>query len=145
MTFQEFDAGINRLKDCFGDRSYSDERCKVFWREFKDFNGRWWLQTVDYLIAHHRYPPLLAEFGEEMGKERERLRQLDKEEERQDAHDFFEGTYQNDDKRMLCQGIRDILLGKRTSEENAKFINLLQKTAEQTEKKTVTSAVTRGE
>jgi hypothetical protein len=128
MNIQEFDLQVNRLKDCFGDRSYSDERVKVIWKEVKDLNGKWFSRVVDRFIGEERQAPLMPQFREEIAIERERLWKIEKEVHAKDAKEFFRSVYHPDDERMICQKIVERITGKMSNDDFTQFIKLLEET-----------------
>jgi hypothetical protein len=130
MTHQEFDHHMNRLKDCFGDRSYSDERTKRIWREVRDFDSNWFEKIVDRFIGQERQPPILPQFQEETSIERERLWKIEKEQHARDAKEFFQGMYQPDDVRTICQFIVKRITGGVSDEDYANFVKHLKETAD---------------
>lgn len=130
MTSHEFNTQINRLKDCFTDRSYSDERMKVIWREVQDLDGKWFAKVVDRFIGECRQAPLMTEFREEIAKERERLWELQKKHNAKDAKDFMSGIYQPDDIKTICQYIVKRVSGGVSDQDFSSFIKHLDTAAE---------------
>jgi len=63
-----------RLKNCFGDRVYSEERSKLIWREVMNQEAKWMTATVDHFISSRQInlPPLPNDFAQAMRDERER-------------------------------------------------------------------------
>jgi hypothetical protein len=127
MNQQEFQNQINRLEKQFG--KYGTERCTLLWREVKDLNGPWFERVMDQLISSCRQAPLLPEFREEISRERERLWRMEKEERKKDAHDFFEGSYQPDDIKTICQVIKDRINRKISDQDYQSFVSQLENAA----------------
>jgi hypothetical protein len=129
MRPDEFQSQMGRLVAQFGKSQYSDERTKLIWREIKDFSLNWWERTVDHLLLTCRQAPLHAEFGELIGRERERLWKTEKKEHGQDAKDFFQSSYQPEDKKALCQTIIKRLQGNVSEEDYSSFQKMLNNVA----------------
>lgn len=126
MRPDEFQSQMNRLITQFGKTQYSDERTKLIWREVKDFSSPWWERTVDHLLLTSRQAPLQAEFGELIGRERERVWRQEKVQNEKDAKDFFAGTYQPDDVQTICQMITKRLAGGVSDADYANFVKHLE-------------------
>ena len=73
MTQQEFQSQVERLKSVYGDRAYPDERVKLLWSAAGSLPGDWFRRTVDSLIGGMRQAPVLSDFQEAIGAERERV------------------------------------------------------------------------
>lgn len=129
MQSQEFNRELNRLKDCFGDKNYSDERVKILWSEVKDLTGDWFIRVINFFIGNQRQPPLIGEFREEIAKERDRQWKIKKTEHSQDAKDFWNGTYQPDEVKWICETIRNRMRKNILDENWEKFIEHLNYTA----------------
>lgn len=132
MEMREFDSGMNRLCDVFGDKAYPDERKKIIWREVKDLSGKWFNQTIDKLIGDSRYAPLMTEFREEISRERERLWQLEKRQHAEDAKNFFDCKFDNTEKSTICKTIIARMQGKVSDADYAKFVEVLESASKPT-------------
>lgn len=129
MTSGEFHQHLGRLSEQYGKAAYSQARAELIWREVKDFSPFWWEKTVDHLLITCRQAPLHAEFGELIGRERERLWRIEKDKNAKDAKDFFSGTYQPDDVKTICQMIKMRLQQKVGDEEYSSFVQHLDHAA----------------
>lgn len=105
MRPEEFQGQMDRLIEQFGKKNYADVRVKLIWREVKDLGAYWWEQLVDRFLLTCRQPPLYDELYEEISRERERIYRDEKEKHAKDAKDFYEGTYQPEEVRLICQTI----------------------------------------
>jgi hypothetical protein len=121
----EFDQQVNRLKDCFGDRNYSDERMKVIWKEVGTLSSYWLSSVIDQFIGECRQAPLMPEFREQIAKERERLHRIEKDVHAEEAKEFFDGIYMPEDKKTICQYIRKRLRGEVSDADFEVFIKHL--------------------
>lgn len=130
MTYLEFNAGMLRLKNTYEAKYYPPERVKVLWHEIQGFSSQWFMHVVDEFIGSMRQAPLLNEFREAMSKEREKVAYKDKMQHSQDAHDFFNATYQDDDIAEICTNIRKIIRGVSSPKETEQYIQLLQHAAD---------------
>lgn len=72
MNHQEFSIQMDRLKDVYTDRPYSNERVKLIWREVSRLSGEAFSRIVDNLISSQRQPPMLTEIRDQIALERER-------------------------------------------------------------------------
>lgn len=123
MREQDFQQQMGRIESQFG--KYGVERASLLWREVKDFSPKWFEQVVDRLLGECRQTPLPAEFREDISRERERIWKLEKNKNEKDAKDFFEGTYQPDDKKTICQMITSRLKGNVSDGDYGNFIKML--------------------
>jgi ABC-type Fe3+ transport system substrate-binding protein len=74
VTQGEFDTQIIRLKDCFGERAYSNERVKLIWREVYQRTQKWMANSVDFFVSSRNtnQAPLPKDFADLAAAERER-------------------------------------------------------------------------
>lgn len=123
MREADFQLQMGRLERQFG--KFGTERATLLWREVKEFSELWLAKVIDGLIGDCRQTPLVSDFREEIARERERLYRIEKAQHAREAKDFFEGKYQPEDKRMICQGIRKRLLGQMSDQEFSSFMSML--------------------
>lgn len=131
MNPQHFQAQTNRLSDQFGHTAYGTDRRKILWKEVQDFSDAWFTKVVDKFIGEFRQAPLMAEFREEISRERERTHFSEKREHAQDAKDFFRCSYDAEGSRHICQYIIKRMRGdvKITDEHWDGFIRSLESIA----------------
>lgn len=134
MRIEHYQAQMNRLAENFGAQHYKRERAELIWQEVRNLSDDWMKWTVDQFIGRLRQAPLLDEFCSAAATEKEKTRQKEKTQERQDAEDFWAGTYQPDDVKMICGMITKRLRGEVSDEDYAQFVKHLEYTAEQNEK-----------
>lgn len=73
----EFDLEINRLRNCYGERSYPDERVVLLWKEVCGLDGSWFNNLISKFILHQRVAPLMGEFIDDIRREQNRQKSLD--------------------------------------------------------------------
>lgn len=127
MDLFQFEKGVNRLRDVYGDRFYPDERVKVLWQEVKDLPDSWFDSVVTRFIAEHDRAPMIPQFREEISKYRERVHYAQKREHKEDALEFW-SSFEGEDLHTICENIRKIAEGKATEQDKAKFQELLNST-----------------
>lgn len=110
MNHMEFTAGMDRLRNVFGDRAYSDERVKLIFRMVQHESSEFWVKAVDQLILSCRQPPLSTEIGELLSLERERKYFSEKQQHKQEADNWPEFIPQ-EEKKMLFEAIRKRISG----------------------------------
>jgi hypothetical protein len=126
----QFQSQMNRLVEQFGKQAYGTERCKLIWQVVQDLELAWFTGIVDQFIGECRLPPLMPEFRDAIAKERERLWKIQKQQNEKDAQAFFEGTYDAEDTRTICQTIVKRLTKGVPDEDYANFIKLLNQAAQ---------------
>lgn len=91
MKMPEFQAQVQRLKNCFGERVYPSEREKVLWREVASQDDKWFERTCDHFIASRKLndPPMPVDFAQALREERERTYENDKAKRAHDADQFW--------------------------------------------------------
>ena len=57
MTHEEFTKQILRLKNQYGEKAYSEERCRVLWKEFGMADAHGFSQWVDWCLMNKRGAP----------------------------------------------------------------------------------------
>jgi len=105
MNHGEFSMQMSRLVANFGDRNYSDERIKLFWREAEPLDITMWKRIVEKFIAECRYAPLLPELREAISVEREYQHEVNKRKYRQEAEEFMWGKLADDEISFAVSGI----------------------------------------
>lgn len=123
MTEQQFAFQMNRLAKAFPN-AYSDERIRLVWREIGSLEGSWLEKTVDRFIGEFRHAPLMPEFREAAAIERERVREIQKREEKQGAEAFMSALSESET-RGICEQIRRRLQGYTSDAEFNQFQNVL--------------------
>lgn len=125
MTPAEFTAGIDRLKNVYGEKAYANERVKVIFRAVQDMSGAWWARAVEQLIGTHRNPPMMPEIGELLSLERERNWSTEKRQHSQDAHGWGREYYGPEEKRVIFDTIQKRIAGQVPDESWDAFLKML--------------------
>lgn len=129
MTSAEFQTQMQRMANTYGKNAYPTERAQLIWREVQSLDARWFQYVCDLLISNNRQAPLVADFGQEASRERERLWRIEKQQNTQTAQAFMSGQlFNDDDQKMFCQQIRRRLTKQLGDDEWGQFIDLMQKT-----------------
>jgi hypothetical protein len=129
MEFNFFRDQINRLAETYGATHYKDERIKIIWKELEEFSNQWLTKTIDYFIGNLRQPPLMAEFRDEISKERERLYQIKKKEQSKEAKEFM-SAYSGEDIQTICGQIVKRLIGGMNDQDFKCFTEMLKQPGE---------------
>jgi hypothetical protein len=79
MNYQEFNHQLDRLRDVYGDKSYSDQRTKLLWARINDLSAAWFACLVDGFIETSRQSPMISDFKDAVSNERNRLYKKKKE------------------------------------------------------------------
>lgn len=108
MNRQFFQTQVNRLVSTYGETHYKIERIEIIWREVKDLSDSWFSKTIDKLIGESRFAPLMPEFREEISRERDRGWATEKVHHDNQSQDFFQDTIPSEEKKIICQMIRQI-------------------------------------
>lgn len=72
MNREHFQSQIGRLVNRFPGKTYGEEFITLLWRDVKGMSDHWLTQTVDEFIGSCRQPPLIPEFREQVGIQREK-------------------------------------------------------------------------
>jgi hypothetical protein len=126
VTQQEFQVQLERLKNEYGQKVYSTERCALIWREVRDFSGEWLRRTIDEFIGESLQPPLLPKFREMLSKERERLECIRKAENRAVAKDFFNSNLQTEEISTITDFIVKRMSGGVSDQDYNTFVKHLE-------------------
>ena len=70
MSKEQFDIQIRRLIDCYGDKTFNDQRLMQFFTAVKDLPYLRFVRIVDHIIRNQRYAPLPKDFYEAARGER---------------------------------------------------------------------------
>lgn len=128
MTEPEFQTHMNRLVVQFGKGAYSQERVTLFWRELQSLSGEWWGRTVDSFLGECRQAPLMPEVREAASRERERIRQIQKQQESREAERFM-SSYGPEDVSMIAGTIKARIHGEVNEETWKDFRSGLESVA----------------
>jgi hypothetical protein len=126
MTQQEFQVQLERLKNEYGHKVYSTERCGLIWREVRDFSVEWLKRTVDEFIGESLQPPLMPKFREMLSKERERIEYNRKRENRLAAKDLFNSKLQTEEISTITGFILKRMNGGVSDQDYTSFVKHLE-------------------
>ena len=68
MELKQFEKQINRLKDVYGEKNYSPERIKLFFKAFRDADIWDFALALDLLIMNKRTAPMQEDVAEKLAK-----------------------------------------------------------------------------
>ena len=126
MTTIHFQSEIERLVKVFGDKAYPKERTKLIWDQVKYLSDEWMTNTVNYFIGYLRTPPLMAEFGEQVSRQREKDYSFTKSIHSREAKDFMQEKFLGpDDVKFAAGSIIRRLKGGMSDEDYKKFIRII--------------------
>jgi hypothetical protein len=131
MTLAEFEKQVNRLRDNYGDRYFSDEKLRIFFNEVKTFSSSWFEQAVTKVIATKNMAPTISDFWEEIAKERERVYAIQKSQNSRDAKEGWNnfqqgyGNISNESKAHMCKAIVELTRPSTTPERRAAIFKLI--------------------
>ncbi len=64
-----FDSNIEKLKEVFGDRYFTDSRKQLIWESVKDLSDDWFRNKTDFILSTFKNPPLPFDFREMVRQE----------------------------------------------------------------------------
>lgn len=126
MSEIEFSTQMNRLAETFGKAAYGTERVKLIWKEVGALNVDWFKSLIDLMIGTMRQAPLLPDFHDAVLRERERIWQETKQDERHAAKTWT-SQFSAEDEKMMSQTILKRLKREISDDDWASFQNLLKR------------------
>lgn len=124
---------IKKIKANYGEQHFSDQMASMIWGELKDFSPKQIRSVFAIAIKENEFAPKMNVFYDLASRLREKIRQFDREQERQDAKDFWAGTYHTEDVKMIVRTIKDRMEGKCDDNTWREFQQLLKTTADHSE------------
>lgn len=121
------------MRGNYGADKFPDVKCALIWEELKEFSPKQIRSVCKFVMGNNQYAPTVIPFREFASMLREKLRQWEREQERKEAKDFWEGTYHDDEVRSIVQTIRLRIEGKVTDDEYRQFQELLLVSARKSE------------
>lgn len=134
MTEQQFAGQMSRLTEVFGKQSFGTERAALVWQQVRELEAGWFRGVVDGFIGECRQAPLVSDFSGAVAEERERRWRIEKAQNAKEAKEFFQGSFSDDDRSMLLQGIIKRLRGQMAGPEWTAFTGMLDQTIKLTHK-----------
>lgn len=125
MTILEFNEQVKRLSDTYGAQHYRQERLSILWGQVRDYGADWFKRVVSGLISLHRQAPLPADFGEAIALERERQWRREKEQNERESKNFWAGTHQPDDVKLITQAIKKRIQGGLSDDQWQGFVSTI--------------------
>lgn len=125
MNMAEFNTQLDRLRDAFTDKPFSDQRVKLIWREVQPFDARWLLNLVDRMLSSERYAPMPNAFAEAAAIERERIWALEKAKERREVGDMM-SKVPPDEQGSIFKAISDLAKGYVAETDKAPLLKALR-------------------
>lgn len=106
-----FDAGIDRLKKAFGERSITNEKKILLYDRVKNITPDKWAHIVDYLILNKRHAPVWDDFKEiiDASRYRENDKQLTQKE--------FTTVLNQSELKEFFKILKDVATGKLNKEQ----------------------------
>ena len=107
-----FQKGIAQMRELWGANNIGSAKIDLYWGELKDFNSRQITSIINTLMGELQFAPTVVQVREKCSQLREKIRQFEREQERRDARDFWEGTYHSNDVKMIVETIKNRMEGK---------------------------------
>lgn len=126
-----FKTQMDRMKANYGEDKFPKEKIALIWEELKEFSPKQVKSICDFVLGNNQWAPTIQPFREFASMLREKLRQFEREQERQDAKDFWEGTYHSDEVKSIVQTIKLRMEGKVTDDEWKQFQEILKKSSKE--------------
>lgn len=112
MTQPEFESQMNRLAECYGKTAYGMERTRLIFNEVKSLSSQWMSKVVSDFIGSSRQAPLVKDFQEGATKERERLWDIEKKQERSESINSKNYKFGDDERAGIFEAVNARLIGK---------------------------------
>ena len=74
MTQMEFDTGMGRLRDAYGDRAFGDTQVAIIWRMVKDLEAGDFAKIVTNIVMNRKTAPTPAEIRDHLRSYFDRIR-----------------------------------------------------------------------
>lgn len=128
MINDTFAKQIKRLSDRWPN-IYNTEISTMIWKQMRDIPDYDFEIMITEFLASVRLAPLLPDFCAKASEIRERIRQKQREKERQDSKDFWSGTYHPEEQKWMFDLIRNRIKELVPDSEWLPFIKLLEENA----------------
>lgn len=125
VKFDEFSVQIERLKSVYGEKTYSEERCRILWDDVKQMPGGWFKNCVDEFIGSMRTPPLVKEFLDKISDFREKQNAFAKKQIKEETKEILESGIISSFLRNIANGLR----GNLDPEEKKSMLKFLDSTS----------------
>ena len=112
MTREEFVKQMNRLASVFGANPYPEERRNLIWNEMNTLSVAAFTRMVSEMIGNQRQAPLLPEFRELAGREREAEWEAQKRVHAREAKEAMRTLFSPEDIKFFCKSICDRIKGE---------------------------------
>lgn len=109
---EAFNEQCEKLKANYADDKFPAAKCALIWEELKDFSPKQIRNICWIVMGENTYAPNVNAFREKASMLREKIRQWERQQEKQDAHDFWAGTYHDDDVKKIVATIKDRIEGR---------------------------------
>ena len=63
MNWNTFEKQVERLRDCFGEARWSQEKVRTIWPKVERLDDRFFIEAVDFLVAESNTSPKLSEIN----------------------------------------------------------------------------------
>lgn len=126
MDIKQFGSQIDRLARTFGKNAYPEERTELLWREIQTFPFEWLQKVVSGFIASSRHAPLISDFYEAIGEERERVYKIEKAKNTKETKEAMATLFSKEDVAMFCKTITDKMSGEIDDAKYKMFLKMLK-------------------
>jgi hypothetical protein len=133
LADQTFKEEMNKLKANYGQDKFPSALTSMIWDELKEFSPKQIRSICDFVTRSYEGTPRINAFRNGASMLREKIRQFEREQQRQEAKDFWEGTYHPNEVKAIVQTIKLRLEGKVTDDEYKQFQEMLLSSSEMNE------------
>jgi hypothetical protein len=121
-----FSESIEKLKANFGKDNFLKAKCDLIWNELKNFSPKQIRNLCDVVLMESQFSPKLGEFRDKASILREKIRQWEREQERNQAQEFFKSTLPDSEISHICKTVRDRASGKMSDGDFSQFKDILK-------------------
>jgi hypothetical protein len=130
-----FDTQIERLKETFGDRFYSDSRKALIWSFVKDMTDNWLQSLVNKFLSSAKNPPLPIEFQDAVRSEREKSQPGLRFPTLNEIHPSENSIFSKEDIAEIFEMIRKRLRGEISCAQLEQYGRMIEDLVKESEKK----------
>jgi hypothetical protein len=121
---------VELLKGNYGADKFPKQKIELIWEELKEFSPKQIQSICKFVMANNNFAPTLQPFRDFAAMLRERIREHEREQERQDAKDFWAGTFHSSEVKSIVETIRLRIEGKVSDDDWRQFQQILKSAAD---------------
>lgn len=127
---EAFADSVIKLRANYGKEKFPEEKCALIWDELKEFSPKQIRNICDVVIGENSYSPGLKEFRDKASMLREKIRQWEKQREREESREFYSSRFHDSEITATAQTIRGRMIGKVKDDEWNQFQEVLERVGE---------------